>query len=142
MGKGGSVIGSDGGDVEPLNSGVLDEVALMRARVRVGEHQRKLHRWAIAEPHRRFGDVFNLVCDQATLLVAWERVSGNRGAKTANVDAMTRRHVEETIGVMPFLEELRASLKNGTFTSLPVRQVMIPKKSGKLRALGIPTEAA
>ena len=81
MGKGGSVIGSDGGDVEPLNSGVLDEVALMRARVRVGEHQRKLHRWAIAEPHRRFGDVFNLVCDQATLLVAWERVSGNRAPK-------------------------------------------------------------
>jgi RNA-directed DNA polymerase len=66
-------------------------------------------------------------------------VSGNRGAKTAGVDAMTRRHVEENIGVMPFLEELRTSLKNGTFTALPVRQVMIPKKSGKLRALGIPT---
>jgi hypothetical protein len=74
------------------------------ARVRIGEHQRKLHRWAIAEPHRRFGEVFNLVCDQATLSVAWERVSGNRGAKTAGVDAMTRRYVEQNIGVMPFVE--------------------------------------
>jgi hypothetical protein len=40
--------------------------------------------------------------------------------------------------VLPFLEDLRSSLKNGTFTALPVRQVMIPKKRGKLRALGIP----
>ena len=102
-------------------------------------NQRKLHRWARAEPCKRFGDLFNLVCDQATLLVAWERVSGNRGARTAGVDAVTRRHVEEDIGVLAFLEELRSSLKDGTFTALPVRQVAIPKKSGKLRLLGIPT---
>ena len=71
--------------------------------------------------------------------MAWERVAGNRGARTAGVDAVTRRHVEEDIGVLPFLEELRSSLRDGTFTALPVRQVAIPKKSGKLRLLGIPT---
>ena len=54
------------------------------------------------------------------------------------MDAVTRRHVEADIGVLPFLEDLRSSLKDGTFAALPVRQVMIPKKSGKLRALGIP----
>ena len=122
-----------------MNSGAVDELALYWAERRVLDHQRKLHRWARAEPDKRFGDLFNLVCDQATLLVAWERVAGNRGARTAGVDAVTRRHVEEDIGVLAFLEELRSSLKDGTFTALPVRQVAIPKKSGKLRLLGIPT---
>jgi RNA-directed DNA polymerase len=106
---------------------------------RVLDHQRKLHRWARAEPDRRFGDVFNLICDRATLLVAWERVSGNRGARTAGVDAVTRYHVEERQGVIPFLEQLRCSLKDGSFTALPVRQAVIPKKNGKVRYLGIPT---
>ena len=106
---------------------------------RVLEHQRKLHRWARAEPERRFADVFNLICDRATLLVAWERVSGNRGARTAGVDAVTRYHVEEHVGVIAFLEELRGSLKDGTFTPLPVKQAVIPKRNGKVRYLGIPT---
>ncbi|MEV0643097.1 hypothetical protein AB0I77_51030 [Streptomyces sp. NPDC050619] len=87
----------------------------------------------------RFDDVFNLVCDLATLVVAWERVSGNRGARTAGVDAVTRYYVEERHGVIPFLEELRCSLKDGSFTALPVKQAVIPKKNGKVRYLGIPT---
>jgi RNA-directed DNA polymerase len=139
MGKGGSVISGERGGEESLNSGAPDELALYWAERRVLDHQRKLHRWARAEPCKRFGDLFNLVCDQATLLMAWERVSGNRGAQTAGVDAVTRRHVEEDIGVLAFLEELRCALNDGTFTALPVRQVAIPKKSGKLRLLGIPT---
>lgn len=109
------------------------------ARHRVLDHQRKLHRWARNDPDRRFDDVFNLIYDRATLLVAWERVSGNKGARTAGVDAVTRYHVEERLGVIPFLEELRSSLKDGTFTALPVKQAVIPKKNGKVRYLGIPT---
>ncbi len=112
---------------------------VVAAERRVLDHQRKLHRWARAEPERRFGDVFNLVCDQATLLVAWERVAGNQGARTAGVDAVTRRHVEQDIGVLPFLEQLRSGLKDGTFTALPVKQAVIPKRNGKVRFLGIPT---
>jgi RNA-directed DNA polymerase len=122
-----------------LNSGAIDDTTLYWAERRVLDHQRKLHRWARAEPDKRFGDLFNLICDQATLLTAWERVASNQGARTAGVDAVTRRHVEEDIGVLPFLEELRSSLRDGSFTALPVRQVAIPKKSGKLRLLGIPT---
>jgi hypothetical protein len=139
---GGSVISSVRGDEESLNSGAIDETTLYWAERRVLDHQRKLHRWARNEPRKRFGDLFNLVCDQSTLLVAWERVAGNRGARTAGVDAVTRRHVEEDIGVLPFLQELRSSLKDGSFRALPVRQVAIPKKSGKLRLLGIPTRVA
>ncbi|MFJ1618640.1 group II intron reverse transcriptase/maturase [Streptomyces sp. NPDC088251] len=55
------------------------------------------------------------------------------------MDAVTRYHVEERQGVIPFLEELRSSLKDGSFTALPVKQAVIPKKNGKVRYLGIPT---
>jgi RNA-directed DNA polymerase len=112
---------------------------LDQAEGRVLDHQRKLHRWATAEPARRFGDVFNLVCDRATLLVAWERVANNRGARTAGVDAVTRHAVQRDDGLLPFLEELRSSLRDGSLRPLPVKQVAIPKRGGKLRYLGIPT---
>ena len=36
--------------------------------------QIKLHRWAAEDEDKRFGDLFNLLCDPATLVVAWERV--------------------------------------------------------------------
>jgi RNA-directed DNA polymerase len=108
------------------------------ARARVLDHQRKLHRWARQEPERRFHDLFNLVCDRATLWVAWERVAGNRGARTAGVDAVTRYAVERH-GVTDFLDDLRVALKDGTFAAVPVRRATIPKKGGKVRYLGIPT---
>ena len=65
------------------------ELALYRAERRVREIQTKLHRWAIEEPHRRFDDLHNLVGDPAFLLVAWDRVRGNKGARTAGVDGQT-----------------------------------------------------
>ena len=92
----------------------------------------------MAEPDRRFGDVFNLICDRATLVVAWERVAGNQGAVTAGVDGQTRVHIGED-EVVPFLQQLRDSLRDGSFRPLPVRQVAIPKRNGKVRLLGIPT---
>src|SRR4029077_7593370 len=110
---------------------------------RVAGMQAKLHRWAAAEPGRRFGDLFNFVFDPATLYVAYCRVEGNRGANTPGVDGMTVRLVEQRIGVRVFLDDLRAQLKAGTFRPLPVRERLIPKPggSGKLRKLGIPAIA-
>ena len=62
---------------------------------RVSEMQAKLHRWAAADPGRRFDDLFNFVHDPATLLVAFARVAGNRGATTPGVDGWTVAAVEE-----------------------------------------------
>ena len=103
--------------------------------------QTKLHRWAVADPGRRFDDLFNFVHDPATLMVAFARVAGNAGAKTPGVDGLTAGHVEQVLGVPGFLDGLRASIKDGSFRPLPVRQRLIPKGggSGKLRSLGIPT---
>ena len=70
------------------------ELALFRAERRVREIQTKLHRWARDDPHRRFDDLFNLVADPAFLLVAWDRVRGNKGARTAGVDGATASSIE------------------------------------------------
>ena len=113
--------------------------ALYEAERRVLEIQTKLHRWAGDDAHRRFVDLFNLVADPAFLLVAWDRVQGNKGAKTAGVDGLTASSVALLMGVEGFLDRLRASLKDRSFRPLPVRERMIPKAGGKLRRLGIAT---
>jgi len=124
----------DGGAREDVPQGSWSRVAGMQA---------KLHRWAAADPGRRFDDLFNFVCDPATLIVAFGRVAGNRGANTPGVDGWTVELVEERIGIPGFLDDLRAALKDGTFRPLPVRERLIPKPggSGKLRKLGIPAVA-
>ena len=108
------------------------------ASERVLGWQTRLHRWAVQDEQARFGDLFNLICDPATLLVAWERVKRNRGSRTAGVDGQTRRRVEQ-MGVDDVLAELRQELKDGTYRPLPARERLIPKRSGKLRSLGIST---
>lgn len=64
---------------------------LYSAERRVLEIQAKLHRWASDDPHRRFGDLYGLVTDPAFLLVAWDRVRGNKGARTAGPARSSRR---------------------------------------------------
>src|SRR5438067_3319843 len=123
-------------EVSSVNTDEL-ESALMRAELRVLKIQTKLHQWAIDDPDRRFDDLFNLVADPAFLLVAWDRVRGNRGARSAGVDGVAPRSI--VFGKEKFLVELRDDLKARRFVPLPVREKLIPKKSGKLRGLGIPT---
>ena len=127
----------------PPNGDAPAAGVLMGPRRRVSEMQAKLHRWAAADPGRRFDDLFNFVHDPATLIVAFDRVAGNTGSRTAGVDGLTVAHVEEQVGRPGFLDDLRAQLKAGTFRPLPVRERKIPKPggSGKLRKLGIPTVA-
>ena len=93
-------------------------VNVLAPHVRVREMQTKLHRWAVADPGRRFDDLYNLVCDPAFLLIAWERVAGNSGARTAGVDQYTVRDVIEQVGVTAFLEDLRNQLRHRTYRAL------------------------
>src|ERR671934_338072 len=110
-----------------------------QAEARVLGIQTKLHQWATDDPLRRFDDLFNLVGDPAFLLVAWRRVRGNKGARTAGVDGRTARDVEQGRGVEAVLADLRAELRARRFAPLPVRERLIPKPGGKLRRLGIAT---
>ena len=110
---------------------------LYEAERRVLKIQTKLHQWAGDDPRRRFDDLFNLVADPAFLMVAWDRVRGNRGARSAGVDGVAPRSI--VFGTERFLTELRDDLKARRFVPLPVREKLIPKKGGRLRGLGIPT---
>jgi RNA-directed DNA polymerase len=112
---------------------------LLQAERRVLEIQTKLHRWASDDSDRRFDDLYNLVADPAFLQVAWDRVRGNKGARTAGVDGQTAHYIEDVRGLQGFLAELRDDLKARTFQPLPVRRRAIPKAGGKLRYLGIAT---
>ena len=110
---------------------------------RVAGMQAKLHRWAVADPGRRFDDLFNFVHDPATLIVAYARVAGNRGANTPGVDGRTvalRRGGHRGPGVpgrsaRP-AQGWRVRAVAGAGTQDPK-----PGGSGKVRKLGIPALA-
>jgi RNA-directed DNA polymerase len=112
---------------------------LFSAECRVREIQAKLHQWASDDPHRRFDDLYNLVCDPAFVLVAWDRVRSNKGARSAGVDGRTAYSIEAELGVEVFCDRLREQLRARSFRPVPVRERMIPKADGKKRRLGIAT---
>ncbi len=109
------------------------------AQVTVRRMQTKLHCWAAGDLGRRFDDLYNLVCDPAFLVVAWQRVAGNAGARTPGVDRATVAWIASRVGVQDFLQDVRDQLRARAFAPVEVRQVEIPKASGKVRKLGIPT---
>lgn len=111
---------------------------LSEAGLRVLAMQTKLHQWAIGNPGRRFDDLFNLVHDPAFLVVAWNRVRANKGGRTAGVDGIAPRSIDSAD---EYLGELRDNLKARRFAPTRVREKRIPKASGKVRSLGIPTAA-
>ena len=93
----------------------------------------------MADPGRCFDDVFNLVYDPAFLVVAWSRVRGNKGARTAGVDGVAPRSI--VFGAGELLGRVRDDLKADQFVPQRVREKAIPKAAGKVRRLGIPTTA-
>jgi RNA-directed DNA polymerase len=81
------------------------------------------------------GPSMEAVVERGNLKKALAQVKRNKGA--VGVDGMT-------VGDLPtYLKEhwltIRAQLLDGTYKPQPVRRVEIPKASGGLRPLGIPT---
>ena len=66
---------------------------------------------------------------------ALEAVTRNQGA--AGIDRMTTNELEKHL--QTHWEKIRAKLLDGTYVPSPVRRVEIPKPSGGMRMLGIPT---
>ena len=98
-----------------VNIGAEEWPSDARAFLAVRRMQTKLHRWAAGDTGRRFDDLFNLVHDPAFLMVAWERVAGNAGARTPGIDRATVSRIESRIGVEEFLRDIRAQVKGRMF---------------------------
>ena len=103
----------------------------------VGERQRRLSTMVEQDPGIIFHDLYGHLWNRDWLRLAHDYVAQNAGSITAGCDGMTMkdfdRHLEAN------LECLREDLKAGTFTPHPVRRVYIPKVSGRMRPLGIPS---
>jgi hypothetical protein len=108
-----------------VNTGDLAP-GLQSAERRVREIQAKLHRWA-------GDDLYSLVFDPAFVLVAWDRVRADKGARSAGVDGKTAYAIEAELGVGVFCDRLREQLKARSFRPVPVRERMIPNAIGKNR---------
>jgi group II intron reverse transcriptase/maturase len=84
----------------------------------------------------RIRKLMDLMHNQTWLREAAERVLARSRGKKPGVDEVSvnefRKNLEDNI------ETLRLELKHGTYQPKPVRQVLIPKADGKMRALGIP----
>ena len=98
--------------------------------------QRKLYVAAKRDQGRRFHALYDRIHRGDVLWEAWERVRANRGA--AGVDRVTLTAVE-AYGVERMLGELERDLRAGRYRPQPVLRREIPKPTGGVRPLGIPT---
>jgi RNA-directed DNA polymerase len=102
--------------------------------------QRVLYRSAKQDPTRRFHALYDKLTRSDVMWQAWINVATNQGAPGVDgvsIDSVKAAGYE---GVMSFLDELSAAVKDQRYRPQPLRRVNIPKagKPGETRPLGIP----
>ncbi len=103
--------------------------------MKVGKLQTTLHTKAKNSPDYRFYALYDKIYRRDVLGFAYARCRANGGAP--GVDGQNFADIE-AYGVDRWLDDLAEELRKGTYQSLPVRRVYIPKGDGKQRPLGIP----
>jgi RNA-directed DNA polymerase len=103
---------------------------------KIRQLQKKLYLKAKQEPDYRFYLLYDKVYREDLLSHAWQLVRKHNGAP--GVDGVTCENIEAR-GVVEWLAGIRKELHEQTYQPDPVRRVMIPKRGGGERPLGIPT---
>lgn len=80
-------------------------------------------------------ELLEMILSDENILPAMYRVIENRGA--GGIDGVTTRELEEYYN--EHWESIKEDIRNRTYKPQPVLRVEIPKKSGGVRKLGIPT---
>ena len=117
----------------------MELINKQEATDKVLDLQCKLHRWS-EDRRQRFKRLYNLTYNPYVLSLAWHMLKNNNGSRTAGVDGVKLKMVEEEIGVDQWLMGIQELLREKTFKPDLIRRCYIPKpgKSTK-RPLGIPT---
>jgi hypothetical protein len=65
---------------------------------------------------------------------SWRRVASNKGKRSAGIDGITVKHIQQRVGEECFLEGLRTELRSGAYRPSPARRKLIPKagKPGRI----------
>lgn len=98
--------------------------------------QQKLYLAAKANPKRKFGVLYDKVCQNDVLWQAYKQVKANKGAP--GIDQQTFDYIENEIGLGIYLLDIQAKLIDKRYKPLLVKRVYIPKADGTKRPLGIP----
>ena len=88
------------------------------------------------ESSYKYERLYRILFNEQMFLVAYQRIH----AKPGNMTPGTDRQTEDGMSIDK-VHALIDSLKSEVYSPKPARRVYIPKKSGKLRPLGIPTFA-
>ncbi len=106
---------------------------------KIRQLQKKLYLKAKQEPDYRFYLLYDKVYREDILSHAWQLVREHNGA--SGVDGVSCENIEAQ-GMAEWLAGIRKELHEQTYKPDPVRRVMIPKRGGGERPLGIPTVSA
>ena len=109
---------------------------MIKAPIELQDLRRKIYVKAKSESSWRFWGLYVHVCKMETLQAAYALAKKNHGAP--GIDGVTFEAIEAQ-GVQGFIEQLRKELVERTYRPARVRTVEIPKGSGKVRVLSIPT---
>jgi RNA-directed DNA polymerase len=110
---------------------------MLKTPIEIRILQRKLYTKAKQEPVYRFYALYDKIWRADVLAYAYRLVRANKGSP--GIDGITFEAIEEKDGIETFLLDIAQDLKGKTYLPAPVRRVMIPKKDGSMRPLGIPT---
>lgn len=78
-------------------------------------------------------DIYRLLYDENIYIIAYNAIKSNHGAETVGADGTSLNGF-----CMEWVYEIISKLRNESYSPLPNKTQLIPKKNGKMRKLGFP----